>query len=251
MIKLILVEDELPALEIMQTYLRPLEKEVNICGAYSSLKDAIKNIQLHQPDILVLDIELNDGLSFELLEIFPELNARIIFVTAHDDYMLRAIKSHAFDYLLKPVVEKELQEAIKNAVRDIENKSPKQNKTELIDFIKNQSASRIAVPNRSGLNYYNLEDIVYIEADGSYSIIHFNKQNKTTVSRKVKDFETSLSNRGFLRVHKSYLVNTSHVVQLHREDSGYLILSDRSRIPISPKDKELIIQRIKQFCTII
>ncbi len=249
--KLILVEDEPAALEIMQAYLEPLKNEVTISTSCSSVKDAIKSIQLHQPDILLLDIELGDGLSFEVLELFPELDVRIIFITAHDDYMLRAIKAHAFDYLLKPVVANELQEAVRNAIRDIQHRKPRQNGAALLNFIKEQSASRIAVPNRSGLNYYNLEDIVYIEADGSYSIIHFNEKKKTTVSRKVKDFEVSLSDRGFLRVHKSYLVNASHVVQLHREDSGYLVLTDQSRIPISPKDKEQVIERIKQFCTII
>jgi two-component system LytT family response regulator len=251
MIKLLLVDDEPHALEIMRNYLEPLGHEVDLKSACMDIKSAVKEIQLQRPDVLLLDIELGDGLSFEILEHFPHLDARIIFVTAHDDYLLKAIKYHAFDYLFKPVIAAELTAAVEKAIGDIREKKPQQNGPALLEFIKKNASRRIAVPSRNGLTYYALDDIVYIEADGSYAVMHFKDQKPATVSRKVKDFESSLASKGFLRVHKSYLVNINHIFELHREDSGYLVMSNQSRVPISPKDKEQIIELIRQSGIII
>lgn len=249
--KILLVDDELPALEILRTFLEPLGDTLNVCGACLDVKSAIKEISIHKPEILLLDIELGDSLGFEILENFPDLDARIIFVTAHDDYLLKAIKYHAFDYLFKPVVAEELHVAIKKAMSDIEAKKPQQNGKALLDFIHQNSSQRIAVPNRNGLTYYELDNIIYIEADGSYAVMHFKDLKPSTVTRKIKDFESSLAHRGFLRVHKSFLVNLNHISELHREDSGYLLMSNQAKIPISPKSKEQIIELIRQSGIVI
>lgn len=251
MIKVLLVDDEQPALEILQTYLERSGYELSICAACTDIKSAVKEIKLHKPDILLMDIELDEGLSFEILEHFPQLDARIIFVTAHNDYLLKAIKYHAFDYLFKPIVAAELSLAVEKAIHDIEARKPQQNGKMLLDFFRENLSRRMAVPSRSGLTYYELDDIIYIEADGSYAVMHFKDQKPVTVTRKIKDFESSLANKGFLRVHKSYLVNLNHIFELHREDSGYLVMSNQARVPISPKDKEQITELIRQSGTII
>jgi two-component system LytT family response regulator len=251
MIKLLLVDDELPALQVMETFLQPLREQVTVCGACTGIQQAVSSIAQHSPDIILLDVELGDGLGFEILEHFPHADMRIIFVTAHDDYILRAIKFHAFDYLFKPLEASELLLAVKKAMDDIRHKRPAQPSAALLDYLKARPAAKIAVPTREGLNYYSIADLIYIEADGSYAVMHFADEKPITITRKIKDFETALADKGFLRVHKSFLVNMNHITQLHREDSGYLIMSNQARISISPKNKEQIIGKIKQFCIVI
>lgn len=136
-------------------------------------------------------------------------------------------------------------------INDFNSEKLQRSNAMLFDSMRGGFSRKIAVPGRSGLIYYNPDDIVYIEADGSYAIMHLSTLKPVTVSRKVKDFESSLADKGFLRVHKSYLANINHIAELHRDDSGYLIMSNQARIPISPKDKEQVIESIKQFCTII
>lgn len=251
MIKILLVDDEQPALELMQALLKPLQAVLTVCGSCTGIQQAISEIKLQRPDILLLDIELGDGLSFEILEQFPDTDMRIIFVTAHDDYILKAIKVHAFDYIFKPLVPSEFLAAVQKAMSDIESKKPPQHSAGLLGYMRSRPPRKIAVPSRNGLSYYNIDDIVYIEADGSYAIIHFLEAKPVTISRKVKDFESSLADSGFLRVHKSFVVNMNHISQLHREDSGYLVMSNQAKVPISPKDKEQVLERIRQFCTVI
>jgi two-component system LytT family response regulator len=251
MIKTIIVDDETASLELLSSYISAFRQDLILCKTCSTIPDAADAIRQYQPDLLLLDIELGDGVSFEILEQFPELKAHVIFITAYDRYVLKAIKFHAFDYLFKPVIQKEFDETIRKVITDIHLKRPSPDTVSLIAYLKGNISNKIAVPNRNGLSYFHTEDIIYIEADGSYSIMHFRQANTVTITRKIKDFEESLIHNGFIRVHKSFMVNIRHISELHRDDSGYLIMTNGSRIPLSPKDKELIISKIKMASHII
>jgi two-component system LytT family response regulator len=251
MIKTIIVDDEPASLEILRNYISAFENDIVLCASCSNMQDAIQAVNQYKPDILLLDIELGDGLSFEILERYPDLKAHIIFITAYDQYVLKAIKFHAFDYLFKPVIQAEFESTIRKALNNIRSMKPLPDTTALIAHLKGSISSKIAVPNKNGLSYYHKGDIVYVEADGSYSIMHMINTKTITITRKIKDFEESLVDNGFIRVHKSFLVNIQHISELHRDDSGYLVMEGGARIPISPKDKELIIQKIKTASHII
>jgi two-component system LytT family response regulator len=251
MIKTIIVDDEPASLEILRNYISAFKDDITLCASCSTMHEAIQAIQHYKPDLLLLDIELGDGLSFEILEKYPDLKAHIIFITAYDQYILKAIKFHAFDYLFKPVIQAEFEETIQKALKNIRSMKPLPDTMALLAHLKDNISNKIAVPNKNGLSYYLKGDIVYIEADGSYSIMHMTNRKAITITRKIKDFEESLGHSGFIRVHKSYLVNIRHISELHRDDSGYLVMEDDARIPISPKDKEAIIQKIKTASHII
>jgi two-component system LytT family response regulator len=251
-IKVLLVDDEIAALEMIKTLMLPFRDELEIVASCQSVGDAITNMERCEADLLLLDIELGEGLSFEILEHFPDMAAHVIFITAYDHYALKAIKYHAFDYLLKPIIAAELHMALTKAISDIRNRRRAQPSTQaLLDYLKGSIRQKIAVPGRNGLNYFNLDDIVSVEADGSYVTMYLSNTAKVLVSKSLKDFETSLTGKGFLRVHKSYLVNIQHIASLNRDAGGYLVMTNAQRIPISPKDKDMIITNIKQLSNII
>lgn len=251
MIKAIIVDDEPSAQEIIRTLIQTNSNEIQICSVCQNIPDSLRDIQHFQPDLLFLDIELADGSGFDILEQLPALTARIIFITAHEHYSIQAIKRHAFDYILKPVDPEEFSTALTKAVNNIKQHTTPPLPDTLVQYFKNLSIRRIAVPNRNGFTYYNTDDIVAIEAEGSYTLIHFSNNKQVLVSRGLRDFELSLSDKGFLRVHKSFLVNMDHVCELHRDDNGYLVMSNGSKIYLSTKDKSEIIKKIKESSNII
>ena len=251
MIKAIIIDDEPASLELLGAYIVQFKADVTVCAKCSSMQEGIAAIAKHDPQILLLDIKLGDGLGFEILEKFPGLQAHVVFITAYDQYVLKAIKVHAFDYLLKPVVKSEFEKTIQSVISNIKNTKPIPDTASFISSLKDKLGHKIAVPSRNGLIYYRTTDILYIKADGSYSVMHLDKGKTSTISRKIKDFEDSLENHGFIRVHKSYLINLHHVAELHRDESGYVLMDDGSRIPLSPKDKENVIQKIKMASHLI
>ena len=251
MIKAIIVDDEIASLEILSSYIGAFNKDIQLCCVCQNIEQAVSAINDFKPELLLLDIELGEGMSFEILEHFPDLRAHILFITAYDRYVLKALKYHAFDYLFKPINRIEFNEAIKKVLENIRKMHPISDFNALITELKSTNNFRIAVPNKSGLSYYNTGEIVYIEADGSYSIMHLKENKSVMVTRKIKDFEETLSTKGFIRVHKSFLVNIDCIIELHRNDSGYLLMSNKAKVPISPKDKEFIIQKIKMASHLI
>lgn len=251
MIKAIIVDDEPSAGEIIRTLIQTYGNDIQVCSTCQNISDAVRDIRLFQPDLLFLDIELADGSGFDILEQSPGLKARVIFVTAHEHYSLLAIKQHAFDYILKPVDPEEFATALRKVTDSLQQQAPHPLPDTLLQYFRNMNIRKIAVPNRNGFSYYNMEDIVTLEAEGSYTRIHFSSSKQVLVSRGLRDFELSLTGKGFLRVHKSFLVNIDHIAELHRDDNGYLVMSNGSKIYLSGKDKAEIIRKIKEFSNII
>lgn len=251
MIKAIIVDDEPSAGEIISTLIQTNTDEVQVCCICQKIADALKNIHQYQPDLLFLDIELADGSGFDILEQVPDLDARIIFITAHEHYSLQAIKLQAFDYILKPIDPEEFKAALHKVIRNLKQQIAPPLPDTLLHYLRNLNTRRIAVPNRNGFSYYNIDEIVTLEAKGSYTCVHFSNNKQLLVSRGLRDFEVSLAEKNFLRVHKSFLVNMDHIAELHRDDNGYLVMSNGSKIYLSSKDKVAIIKKIKEFSNII
>lgn len=251
MIKAIIVDDEPSAGELILKMIDSRGEEIQVCSTCQNITDAVKNIQLYQPDLLFLDIELADGSGFDILEQLPGFDAHIIFVTAHEHYSLQAIKRHAFDYILKPVDPEEFKTVLDKVIQSIRHYTMPPAADTLLKYFRNLNSRKIAVPNKNGFSYYNIEEIISLEAAGSYTHIHFSNNKQILVSRGLRDFELPLSEKGFLRVHKSFLINMEHISEFHRDDNGYLVMSNGSKIYLSGKDKGEIIKKIKEFSSII
>jgi two-component system LytT family response regulator len=244
MIKAVIIDDQPAAGEVIETLLSAFSREITVSSVCRTIPEAVEAIAAHDPGIIFLDVELADGSGFEVLEAFPSLQARVIFVTAYEHFALKAIKHNAFEYILKPVAPDEFGDVVRRALQEIGNTTPQPDMAALLRLLK--EPQKIAVPDRHGLQYYTVDSIVLLEAQGNYTEMHLASGAKPVlVSRLIKDFEAILAGKGFLRVHKSFLVNLSHVSAYRREDSGCLVMSNGRRIPISPRDKETILSRLK------
>lgn len=243
MIKAIIVDDEQAAGEVICNLIHSFTTAVEVCSICHTIEHAIQDIQRFQPGILFLDIELAEGSGFEILERLPGLQCKVIFVTAYEQYALKAIKHHAFDYILKPVVPAEFKELLDKVLKP--EKSAVIDSNMLLRFLQEQRPQRIAVPMRNGFQYYDVQDIIMLKAQGSYTSIYLQGSREILVTRILKDFETSLAGGGFLRVHKSFMVNTAYITELRKEDNGHLLMSNGELVPISAKDRELILHQLQ------
>ena len=249
MIKTVIIDDEPASIEIIEALCYRFSKKIEVCGTATSIKKGIEMIQSHQPQLVFLDIELPEGLGFDVLKAFPELNFYTVFVTAFEGYAIEAIKHQALDYILKPVDLDEFRETLTKVSQAINNKELNSFKIE--KFLDRNENKKIGIPTSFGFTYLKVEDIVRIEADGSYSEVFLANGKKYVVSRILKNFQTALEEFNFVRVHRGHLVNLNYIESLSRTDGGFLKLLNGDTIPIARKEKELIFQMLSASSTTI
>ena len=243
MIKAILVDDEPRARDTLKKIIENYFHEVHILGEAAGVNEAYELINKLKPDAVFLDIEMPDGSGFDLLKLFDTIDFKVLFVTAHEEHALKAIKFSAMDYILKPVNTNELREAIEKVK---ENMGQEQDiDIKLKSFFANMETDRktkkkIVLKTAESIFLVPLENIVRCEADCNYTWVHFNNQPKILISKPLKHFDDMLKDFNFIRVHQSHLVNINHVIRVNKVDSGELVFSDNATVPISArKRKEL------------
>lgn len=243
--KAIIVDDEPMSQDTLRQLLEFCCPQVQIVGEADSAKAAFSIIQEKDPDVVFLDIEMPFGSGFDLLAKFPKIDFEVIFVTAFDQYALKAIKFCALDYLLKPINGQELMEAIKKLEQKQAVFYKKVNIKALLQNLKqpNSSSNQIALPTNDGLEFLKVSEIIRCKADGRYSNVFIKDGTKSVVCKNLKEFETLLSDHNFIRVHHSHLVNMSYVKKYSRLDGGYLTMEDGANIPVSRRKKEQFLER--------
>ncbi len=214
-------------------------------GTAASVQEAVSLIDNVKPDLIFLDVELDDGTGFDLLNKLPHQNFEVIFTTAHQNYALQAIKMSALDYLLKPVDREELENAILKAVSKPHNG---QNLTKLLQNInaEHNQDRFIGLNETDGTRFVKLGDIIYCKSEGSYTVFQLIDENRITVSSNLKKYDQLLSDSGFFRIHNSYLINLNQINQVTRKDGGFVVMSNKNEIPISRRRKELFLQKLKE-----
>ncbi len=251
MIKAVIIDDEQSAIGVIESLLEKESERIQICATCMSVETAVQAIRKHLPDLIFLDVELLDGSGFEVVEQVEHLPGRIIFVTAFEHYALRAIKNQAFDYILKPIKPSEFSLTLEKACQQINANTPILESGGLIRFMMEAMKNKIAIPTRHGFQYIEVPELLYIKGEGSYSNLFLKDKKEMMVSKIIKDFETILIEKGFLRVHKSYLVNMNHIAELRKDDSGYLVMDNGVKIPISHKDREKVLYKLRIFSNLI
>lgn len=241
------VVDDIPeALELLVNDIKANHPDIEIIGTASSVVQASKLLQHKKPDILFLDIMLGDGSGFDILEIVPNLNSKVIFVTASDEYAIKAFKFAAIDYILKPYSLEDLASAINRARTQI------QPKTEQLKVLKQLVTKPAEKPKRLSLHtsekilVVEIDDIIRCKSDSNYTTFYLQDDSKILVSRTLKYYSDILKEVNFLRVHQSHLVNKSYIKEFIKSDGGYLILTDSSSIPVSARKKTEIINALKK-----
>lgn len=232
----IIVDDEEDAIVSLQLLLKNYCPEVTILDTCTDILSAYKKTQELKPDILFLDIDLGNKTSFELLNLFDSIFFKIIFVTAHNDFAITAIKYSALDYILKPIDSLELIKAVNKAK---ENIKLNENYDLLKDFIhKKKVSGRIALSTGYNTQIVTINTISHCEADKSFTKVYLIDGTKLFISKSISDIEELLSAANFYRIHKSFIVNIDHIIAYTLRDGGAVTMKDNQEIPVSFRKKQ-------------
>lgn len=243
--KAIIIDDEKRARLNLSLLIDEYCKNVEVVAECENLPEGVKAIRKHQPDLVLLDIEMPGHSGLELLDFFDEneVKFKIIFTTAYHEYAIQAFKFSAVDYLLKPINPEELDNAISRVEKQ---KSNDQNYSLLKETIKQDVLQRIAVPSGNSILFVETEEIVLIKGDGAYSEIKCINDVKHLVSRHLKNFEDILcNNHHFIRIHKSYIVNVNFISAYNKSNGGNLVLKNGLQLPISFNKIQTILDSIQ------
>jgi len=238
----IIVEDLTDALQLLKKDIETRFPSIEIIDTAQSVVEAAKVLRKKKPDLLFLDIMLGDGTGFDILEIFPDLKSKIIFVTASDEFAIKAFKFAAIDYVLKPYSHKDLDQAINRAVSQI------QPNNERLSILKNTLASPEKKPNKISLHtldkiiIVNLNDIVRCESDSNNTIFYLDSGKKIFVTKTLKYFADLLRPCEFLRIHQSHLVNLQYIAEFIKTDGGYLMLKNGENVPVSVRKRTEVLE---------
>lgn len=235
MVKAIIVDDEKKGRDSLRNLVKNFCQGITIVGEAENVDEAEKLINLVEPDIVFLDIEMPTHNGFELFNRFTEINFKPIFTTAYNQYAIKAFKYSAIDYLLKPIDPEELQEAV-NRYEKFGVKGVQESKDKLSKFIKQEN--KLGISTVSGIVFIDIEDIVRCEASRNYTEIYLNGGNFVTASKNLQEFESILLGKGFLRIHRSHLINSNRILKIVKGTSAKLILDEGTELPISNSRKD-------------
>ena len=245
MINTIIIENEKRYLDSLTDDLKTHCANINIIGHSGKVKEGIELINRLKPELIFLDIELDDGTGFELLEkIHQQKDApQVIFITSFNEFAVKAFRFCAIDYLMKPAESKELTEAIKKAEEKILSKNLNANLNVLFENLKQQGQhQKIVLPGSDSISVYKIENIIRCESDRNYTLFYFTGEKPLLVSKTMKEYEELLSSYGFERIHKSHLINMAYVKKYVKTDGGYIEMQDGTAVPVAQSKREQIVK---------
>ncbi len=240
----VLVDDMPQALEMLAQDIANNHPNIKIIGTANSVVSAAKILQKKQPDMLFLDIMLGDGTGFDLLEIIPNLTSKIIFVTASDEFAIRAFKFAAIDYILKPYSDEELKNAIDKAMLQVQPKNEQLSVLQESIATPNQLPKKISLHTLDKIVVVSLDEIIRCKSDNNYTTFYFENGTKIMVTKTLKFYADLLKDNSFLRVHQSHLVNTKYIKEFIKSDGGYLVLKDKSTVSVSVRKRAEVIEAL-------
>lgn len=243
----LIVEDMPQAAQALQNDLSEYCPEVEVAGTAGSIVTAAKLLGQITPDIIFLDILLGDGTGFDLLEIFPNLSSRIIFITASDEHAIRAFRYAAVDYLLKPVDPGQLKEAVERAKRQIAGTAESLHL--LRETIRKPESlpSRISLTSQERISVVDIDNILRCESDGNNTWFMLASGERIFVTRTLKQFEQLLEKHNFIRVHQSHLVALKYIREFVKKDGGYLHMKNGDLIPVSVRKRAEVVELLENL----
>lgn len=244
--KTLIIENELNAQELLTALIQQYRPELEILGYPKTNSEAKDQFRKIKPQLIFLDIELDDGKSFDFLEAVDLEECKIIFTTAYDQYALKAFEFNALDYLLKPYSPKEFKRSVDRAFDVLRKSEEFKGINEIIkSFSEGLAKEKISISTEHGVRLLEKKDIIRIEADGSYSkVVMFNGE-KILISKSLARFEELLQLDGFKRVHQSHLINLNAVSAFKTEDGGILCMENEDQVPVSRRKKSELISVLK------
>lgn len=247
MLKAVVIEDELRTRQAIITIIENECDDIAVVGEGYNVASGIDAIESAHPDILLMDVELADGNAFDILRKIRDHSGRIIFVTAHEEYALQAIKFSAFDYILKPFSKEELKNSILKARDAVLKRASDLSLKTLLSNIDNKKEKKIVLKSLDDIHLVNVSDIIRCEADTSYTRFFLNNGSAITISNNLKEYDELLVDYNFFRVHHSHLVNLNEIVKFRKGQASCLLMSDGSEVPVSSRKKERLIEKFNSL----
>jgi len=247
-IKAIIIDDEAPALETLKLKLEMYCQEIEVVATCQSAKEGLQAINEHKPNLVFLDIEMPWMNGFEMLECLGDnINFEVVFVTAYDQYAIRAFKVKAQDYLLKPVDKDDLI----NCVSRISESSEQFSHEKLTDIVKEMdkpiNSNRILLHAKNAIEVVTQEELIYLQADSNYCNVFTNDGKRIMVTKTLNELEKLLDLETFIRIHRSYTVNINYIKKISTEDGAYdVVLQNGNKLPVSRRKKDSLFEKLGQ-----
>jgi len=253
MIKAVIIDDDENLRQGLKKMLNRFAPHINIIGEAHSVNSGIEVMQQLEPQVVFLDIQLNDGTGFDILEKLAEENkhikSNVVFITAHEQYAIKAFRFSALDFLLKPVDPEELQIVIQKIEAVLEKKTDYSHIDLLLENIKKNvdNFKRIALSTSEGIHLFDISDIIRCESTDNYTKFFIKNNKPILISKTLKEYEEMLKEHNFERIHQSHLINLSYLKSYIKKDGGYVVMSDDSHLPISQRKRERLQNIIKNM----
>lgn len=248
--KAILIDDENRAIRVLQALLNETCPQIDQLWEANNLKDGVALIKKHQPDIVFLDIEMPQHSGLQILEFFKgqEIDFQIIFTTAYSQYAIEAFRLAAVDYLLKPVEDSKLIEAVSKAEKALSKNAIDGKLSKLKEAFEQLSLNKIALEVPKGIIFASDDDILFFEADGAYTKVHLLDGSTQLISKTLKHFCDQLDNKPlFYRAHRSYLINLKFMKSFTKTDGLQVIMQNGTSVPLSRDKKDEFIEMVQRI----
>lgn len=251
MITALLIDDDQNLRNGMKGLLARYAPEIHILGEADSVKTGIEAIDKLKPQVVFLDIQLGDGTGFDILEQLALKNGKssshIVFITAHEQYAIKAFRFSALDFLLKPVDPEELQKVVEKIKNVLKQNDGYAHIDLLLENIRKKvdNFKRIALSTSDGIHLFEISDIIRCESEDNYTKFYIKNNKPIMISKTLKEYEEMLMEHGFERIHQSHLINLSYLKSYIKKDGGYVVMADNSNLPISQRKKERLQELLK------
>jgi two-component system, LytTR family, response regulator len=244
MLTAIIIEDEQKGRLALSQKIKDYCPNIQMLGEAENGDEGLRLIEKYSPDIVFLDIEMPIMDGFEMLHRLPNKSFHLIFTTAYDQYAIKAIKYAAFDYLLKPVDIEELKSAVEKIGQKPGMHTDKKLGTLQHNLLSRNAFNKIAIPTLDGLLFFDINDIIHLEASSNYTTISFNNHPKLTASKTLKEFEELLPNDIFFRTHHSHIINLNYIKRYLKGDGGRIELQNGNFADVARRKKEEFLRLI-------
>jgi two-component system LytT family response regulator len=244
MISVVIVDDELSAIESLVWELKHFKSDISVVAQFSNPNEALDYLSSNSPDCLFLDIQMPTMDGFQFLNKLTSRNFAVVITTAYNEYAIKALKHEAIDYLLKPIDSDDLQETIKK-VKKYKSKQTSELNFELAfkQFNERFNKKKVTINTDGKLIFIDADDILLVSGDGNYSTIELANNQKIVVTKKLKEVNSLLPQDHFFRIHNSYIINLNHLKEFIKSD-GYVVLTNNKKIPVARQRKSDFLEKL-------
>ncbi|MBE0640062.1 MAG: response regulator transcription factor [Bacteroidales bacterium] len=248
-ISTVLIEDEQNALDHLKALLADFCPNIELAGTANSVASGVAILRECNPQLIIADIELPDGTTFDILNQIPDFSFNIIFITAHSEYAIKAFKISAIDYLLKPIDIDELIAATNKAEEQMSHQSLEARIKALLGNLSraDYQDKKIVLTYNHVFHVINITDIIFCQSEVNYTNFYLRDNRQILSSKNVSEFEEMLNEHGFFRANRQYLINVKHIVSFNKTPCGYVSMVNGYEIPVSFRRRDLLVELISKL----